>query len=112
MNPIGRFNNDVETATRTASLLWFISSLVGPFLGLLVVQIRYVKPLVVACVPLYLAGFGCMIGSPTQSGVVGGQIVLGFAGALAPAALVLLQSEVSHERKSNPWFELSKLVES
>lgn len=98
------FDFSILGATRILSLYSFCSVLVGFILGAVVYRIRRLKGFIIAGTILFLVAFGLLIhyrGSPTssgQSGVIGAQVVLGFAGGLFPyPAQASIQAATQHE---------------
>lgn len=98
------FNFSVKAATRVSSLYSFTSVLTGFFLGLVVYKVRRLKWFIVAGTCLFMVAFGLLIhyrGSPTtagKSGVIGAQVLLGFAGGMFPyPAQASIQAASSHE---------------
>ncbi|EXJ93019.1 MFS transporter, SIT family, siderophore-iron:H+ symporter [Capronia epimyces CBS 606.96] len=98
------FDFSVKGATRVSSLYSFTSVIVGFVLGLIVYKVRRLKWFIVAGTCLFMVAFGLLIhyrGSPTsagQSGVIGAQVLLGFAGGLFPyPAQASIQAASKHE---------------
>ncbi|KAG9772601.1 ferrioxamine B transporter, partial [Aureobasidium melanogenum] len=98
------FNFSVMGATRISSLYSFTSVITGFLLGLIVFKVRRLKWFIVAGTCLFLVAFGLLIhyrGSPTsagQSGVIGAQVLLGFAGGMFPyPAQASIQAASKHE---------------
>jgi SIT family siderophore-iron:H+ symporter-like MFS transporter len=84
------FNFSILVATRILSLYSFCSVLTGFVLGAVVYRVRRLKGFIIAGTVLFLVPFGLLIHyrsspkSSSQSGVIGAQVVLGFAGGLFP----------------------------
>lgn len=98
------FDFSITTATRVTSLYSFVSVIVGTILGLVVFKVRRLKMFIVAGTCLYMVAFGLLIqfrGSSNGSGkagVIGAQVLLGFAGGLFPyPAQASLQVYLTHE---------------
>ena len=100
------FDESIKSATRITSLYSFTSVLTGCALGLVVYRIRRLKPFILAGTLLFTVAFGLLIryrGSSTSSpsshsGIIGAQVLLGFAGGLFPyPAQASLQAAVRHE---------------
>ncbi|KIX03827.1 uncharacterized protein Z518_07380 [Rhinocladiella mackenziei CBS 650.93] len=98
------FNFSVMGATRISSLYSFTSVITGFVLGLIVFKVRRLKWFIVAGTCLFMVAFGLLIhyrGSPNsagQSGVIGAQVLLGFAGGLFPyPAQASIQAATKHE---------------
>ena len=97
------FDFSIKAATRITQLYSFVSVITGTILGLIVYRVRRLKPFIVAGVCLFMVAFGLMIhyrggNGGNQSGVIGAQILLGFAGGMFPyPAQASLQVQVSHE---------------
>ena len=98
------FDFSVTTATRVQSFYSFVSVIVGPLLGLVVYKVRRLKIFIIIGTVLYMVAFGLLIryrGSTDGSGgagVIGAQILLGFAGGLFPyPTLASLQVYLKHE---------------
>jgi MFS transporter, SIT family, siderophore-iron:H+ symporter len=98
------FDFSILGATRILSLYSFCSVHDGFILGAVVFRVRRLKGFIIAGTVLFLVAFGLLIhyrGSPTspgQSGVIGAQIVLGFAGGLFPyPAQASIQAATQHE---------------
>ncbi|KAG6007246.1 hypothetical protein E4U43_000338 [Claviceps pusilla] len=100
------FDFSVKAATRVQSLYSFTSVIVGPFLGLLVFKVKRLRVFVIAGTLLYTVAFGLLIHyrgatadiSSVQAGVIGAQVLLGFAGGLVPyTAQASLQVNLKHE---------------
>ncbi|KAG5984961.1 hypothetical protein E4U55_002368 [Claviceps digitariae] len=100
------FDFSIKAATRIQSLYSFTSVIVGPFLGLLVFKVKRLRIFVIAGTLLYTVAFGLLIHyrgattdiSSTQAGVIGAQVLLGFAGGLVPyTAQASLQVNLKHE---------------
>jgi MFS transporter, SIT family, siderophore-iron:H+ symporter len=98
------FDFSIKSATRITSLYSFVSVITGTLLGLVVYKVRRLKIFILAGTALFLVAFGILIhyrGASTaasKSGVIGAQVLLGFAGGLFPyPAQVSLQSCLKHE---------------
>ncbi|KKY25283.1 putative siderochrome-iron transporter sit1 [Phaeomoniella chlamydospora] len=98
------FDESVKSATRISSLYSFASVIVGTLLGLVVYKVRRLKPFIVFGTCLFLVAFGLLIkyrGSPSDNhhaGIIGAQIVLGFAGGLfAYPTQASIQAAARHE---------------
>lgn len=98
------FNFSIMGATRILSLYSFTSVVTGFCLGLIVYKVRRLKYFIVAGTCLFLVAFGLLIryrGSPNsagQSGVIGAQVLLGFAGGMFPyPAQASIQAATKHE---------------
>jgi MFS transporter, SIT family, siderophore-iron:H+ symporter len=96
------FDFSIAGATRVTQLYSFTSVIWGTILGLIVYRVRRLKPFIVAGVCIYMVAFGLMIhyrgGSGSKSGVIGAQVLLGFAGGMFPyPAQASLQVQVTHE---------------
>ncbi|RVX71343.1 hypothetical protein B0A52_04917 [Exophiala mesophila] len=98
------FDFSVAAATRISSLYSFCAVTTGLILGLIISKVRRLKPFILAGVLLWLVGYGLLvqyrggIGSPSRSGVIGGQVILGIAGGFFPyPALVEIQAMAKHE---------------
>lgn len=82
------FDESIKSATRIQNLYSFVAVLTGFFLGFVVLKVRQFKPFILAGVTLFLVAFGLLIryrGSPSSSshsGIIGAQVLLGFAGGL------------------------------
>ena len=101
------FDQTVLSATRISFLYSFTSVLVGLAVGLVVRFVRYIKWFAVTGVCIFAIAMGILVrfrgsnGDGDTSGVIGGQIVLGFAGGFTPYAVqALVQAATKHERKS------------
>jgi MFS transporter, SIT family, siderophore-iron:H+ symporter len=99
------FDFSIAGATRITSLYSFTSVLTGFALGFIVYYVRRLKVFIVAGTCLFMVAFGLLIqyrGSATssgQSGVIGAQVLLGFAGGLFPyPAQASLQVVLKHEQ--------------
>merc|ERR1711939_726075 len=98
------FNFSIKAATRVSSLYSFTSVLTGFALGMIVYKVRRPKWFIVAGTCLFMVAFGLLIryrGSPSssgQSGVIGAQVLLGFAGGMFPyPAQASIQAATKHE---------------
>lgn len=98
------FNFSILGATRILSLYSFTSVLVGFALGMVVYKVRRLKWFIVAGTCLFAVAFGLLIhyrGSPNssgQSGIIGAQVLLGFAGGMFPyPAQASIQAATQHE---------------
>jgi MFS transporter, SIT family, siderophore-iron:H+ symporter len=101
------FDFSISGATRIVNLYSFVSVISGTILGLVIFKLRRLKPPIVAGVCLFMVALGLMVhyrgdtssslGSQ-QAGVIGAQVLLGFAGGLFPyPAQASLQVQVPHE---------------
>ncbi|KAH0841704.1 hypothetical protein AYO21_01064 [Fonsecaea monophora] len=98
------FDFSIMGATRITSLYSFTSVIAGFLLGMVVYKVRRLKWFIVAGTCLFMVAFGLLIhyrGSPNssgQSGVIGAQVLLGFAGGLFPyPAQASIQAATKHE---------------
>ncbi|OAQ87494.1 siderochrome-iron transporter (Sit1) [Purpureocillium lilacinum] len=98
------FGFSVKAATRITSLYSFTSVITGVILGMIVYKVRRLKVFVVAGTCLFMVAFGLLIhyrGSPSgasKAGIIGAQVLLGFAGGLFPyTAQASLQVTLKHE---------------
>lgn len=98
------FDFGVTAATRISSLFTFVQVLVGPIFGLIVFRVRRLKIFIICGAAIYMVAFGLLIrfrGSFTGNGKVGvvaGQVLLGFGGALFSwPAQASMQAHVKHE---------------
>ncbi|KAL3953970.1 hypothetical protein ACCO45_011926 [Purpureocillium lilacinum] len=98
------FGFSVKAATRITSLYSFTSVITGVILGMIVYKVRRLKVFVVAGTCLFMVAFGLLIhyrGSPSgasKAGIIGAQVLLGFAGGLFPyTAQASLQVGLKHE---------------
>ena len=98
------FNFSIMGATRILSLYSFTSVVTGFLLGLIVYKVRRLKWFIVAGTCLFAVAFGLLIryrGAPSsagQSGVIGAQVLLGFAGGMFPyPAQASIQAATKHE---------------
>jgi len=77
------FNESILSATRISSLYSFTSVITGVILGFVVMKVRQLKPFIVSGTVLFMVTFGILIyyrggaGDSSQSGVIGGQVLLG-----------------------------------
>ncbi|EAL86866.1 ferrioxamine B transporter [Aspergillus fumigatus] len=84
------FDESVMSATRITSLYSFVSVITGTILGAIVIYVRRLKPFIVAGTLVFMAAFGILIrfrggaDGTNHAGIIGGQILLGFAGGLFP----------------------------
>ena len=99
------FDFSVAGATRITSLYSFTSVITGFILGFIVYRVRRLKIFIVAGTCLFMVAFGLLIqyrGSTTsssQAGVIGAQVLLGFAGGMFPyPAQASLQVALKHEQ--------------
>ncbi|KAM3430702.1 hypothetical protein NHJ13734_007617 [Beauveria thailandica] len=101
------FDFSVKSTSRIGLLYSFVSVIVGTCLGAVVFKVRRLKPFIIAGTCLFMVAFGLLIhfrgsvnaDSATRSGVIGAQIVLGFAGGLFPyTTQASLQIQVPHEK--------------
>lgn len=101
------FNFDVKSTSRIALLYSFVSVIVGTCLGVIVFKVRRLKPFIIAGTCLFMVAFGLLIhfrgsvdaNSSVRAGVIGAQVVLGFAGGLFPyTTQASLQIQVPHEK--------------
>jgi MFS transporter, SIT family, siderophore-iron:H+ symporter len=98
------FDFSIAGATRITQLYSFTSVITGTLLGLLVYRVRRLKPFIIAGVCLFMVALGLMVhyrggaDGSSQSGVIGAQVLLGFAGGMFPyPAQAALQVQVPHE---------------
>ncbi|KAL6247397.1 ferrioxamine B transporter [Rhinocladiella similis] len=98
------FDFSVKAATRVSSLYSFTSVITGFVLGMIVYKVRRLKWFIVTGTCLFMVAFGLLIhyrGSPSssgKSGVIGAQILLGFAGGMFPyPAQASIQAATKHE---------------
>lgn len=98
------FDFSVKAATRVSSLYSFTSVITGFVLGMIVYKVRRLKWFIVAGTCLFMVAFGLLIhyrGSPSssgKSGVIGAQVLLGFAGGMFPyPAQASIQAATKHE---------------
>jgi SIT family siderophore-iron:H+ symporter-like MFS transporter len=98
------FDFSIMGATRVASLYSFTSVLTGFALGMIVYKVRRLKWFIVAGTCLFLVAFGLLIhyrGSPSssgQAGIIGAEVLLGFAGGMFPyPAQASIQAATKHE---------------
>ncbi|KAJ3493309.1 hypothetical protein NLG97_g4815 [Lecanicillium saksenae] len=101
------FDFSVKSATRITLLYSFVSVIVGTCLGVIVFKVRRLKPFIIAGTCLFMVAFGLLIhfrgsvnaDSAARAGVIGAQVVLGFAGGLFPyTTQASLQVQVPHEK--------------
>lgn len=93
-----------KSATRIISLYSFTSVIVGTVLGLIVYKVKRLKYFMVFGTFLFMVAFGLLIrfrgesNGSSRSGVIGAQVVLGFAGGMFPyPAQASLQAFTKHE---------------
>lgn len=98
------FDFSIMGATRILSLYSFTSVVTGFCLGLIVYRVKRLKWFIVAGTSLFAVAFGLLIhyrGSPSsagQSGIIGAQVLLGFAGGMFPyPAQASIQAATKHE---------------
>ena len=98
------FDFSIMGATRISSLYSFCSVVAGFALGMVIYKVRRLKWFIVAGTALFLVAFGLLIhyrgstNSSGQSGVIGAQVLLGFAGGLFPyPAQASIQAATKHE---------------
>ncbi|EAW19657.1 putative siderochrome-iron transporter Sit1 [Aspergillus fischeri NRRL 181] len=98
------FDESTMSATRITSLYSFVSVITGTILGAIVVYVRRLKPFIVAGTLLFMAAFGILIrfrggaDGTNHAGIIGGQILLGFAGGLFPyPAQASIQAASKHK---------------
>ncbi|OAL38513.1 hypothetical protein AYO20_02162 [Fonsecaea nubica] len=98
------FDFSIMGATRITSLYSFTSVIAGFLLGMVVYKVRRLKWFIVAGTCLFMVAFGLLIhyrgsaNSSGQSGVIGAQVLLGFAGGLFPyPAQASIQAATKHE---------------
>lgn len=96
------FGESVESSTRISSLYSFVSVLSGTGLGLIVFYVRRLKGFIVFGTCLFMVAFGILIrfrgGSDGKSGIIGAEVLLGFAGGLFPyPTQANIQSATKHE---------------
>ncbi|KAK9545603.1 ferrioxamine B transporter, variant 2 [Aspergillus fumigatus] len=101
------FDESVMSATRITSLYSFVSVITGTILGAIVIYVRRLKPFIVAGTLVFMAAFGILIrfrggaDGTNHAGIIGGQILLGFAGGLFPyPAQASVQVASKHKCKS------------
>lgn len=101
------FDFSILGATGILSLYSLCSVLTGFVFGAVVYHVRRLKGFIIAGTVLFLLAFGLLIhyrGSPTsagQSGVIGAQVVLGFAAGLFPyPAQASIQAATQHEHSA------------
>ncbi|KAF4183429.1 hypothetical protein CNMCM8927_004988 [Aspergillus lentulus] len=98
------FDESTLSATRITSLYSFVSVLTGTTLGAIVIYVRRLKPFIVAGTLLFMAAFGILIrfrggaDGSNHAGIIGGQLLLGFAGGLFPyPAQASIQAASKHK---------------
>ncbi|KAI5118613.1 hypothetical protein M0805_008044 [Coniferiporia weirii] len=98
------FDQSILSATRISFLYSFVSVLTGLVVGLVVRYVRYIKWFAVAGVCLFALGMGLLVrfrgihGNGDTAGIIGSQIVLGFAGGFTPYSVqALVQAATKHE---------------
>ncbi|KAI9930239.1 Siderophore transporter [Aspergillus wentii] len=98
------FGESTLSATRIASLYSFASTVTGCLLGFVVFKVKRLKPFIVAGTLLFTVAFGILIRfrggsvSSSHSGVIGGQVLLGFsAGFFSYPAQASIQAASKHE---------------
>lgn len=99
------FNQSTKAATIITSLYSFTSVITGSLLSFLIrFGIPYLKPFILFGTVMFMVSFGILIafrGDPTGggvSGVIGGQVLLGFAGGLFTyPTQVSIQAATKHE---------------
>ena len=98
------FNQSILSATRIRSLYNFASVITGTLLGIVVLKVRRLKGFIAAGAIFFLVAFGLLIryrGSPSTSqysGVIGAQVLLGFAGGLLTyPGQASIQAATKHE---------------
>jgi SIT family siderophore-iron:H+ symporter-like MFS transporter len=103
------FDESVKSATRISYLYSFTSVITGLILGGIVIQVRRLKPSIIAGTCLFVVAFGLLIlyrggsGSSPHSGIIGAQICLGIGGGMFPyPAQASIQAATKHERKFPP----------
>jgi len=98
------FDFSIMGATRVLSLYSFTSVLVGFALGMIVYKVRRLKWFIVAGTALFMVAFGVLIhyrGTPSsagKAGIIGAEVLLGFAGGMFPyPAQASIQAASKHE---------------
>ncbi|RMZ82107.1 hypothetical protein DV737_g2179, partial [Chaetothyriales sp. CBS 132003] len=98
------FDFSIAGATRIVSLYSFTSTITGFLLGFVVYLVRRLKVFIVVGTCIYMVAFGLLIhyrGDHTnsaQAGVIGAEVLLGFAGGMFPyPAQASLQVSLKHE---------------
>lgn len=98
------FDFSITAATRISSLYSFCAVTTGLILGIIISKVRRLKPFILIGVALWLIGYGLLVQyrggtqSPSRSGIIGGQVILGIAGGFFPyPALVEIQATAKHE---------------
>lgn len=101
------FDFSVKSTSRIALLYSFVSVIVGTCVGAIVFKVRRLKPFIIAGTCLFMVAFGMLIhfrgsvdaNSSVRAGVIGAQVVLGFAGGLFPyTTQASLQVQLPHEK--------------
>ena len=99
------FNFSIAGATRIISLYSFTSVITGFILGFIVFYVKRLKMFIVAGTCLFMVAFGLLIhyrgsySDSAQAGVIGAQVLLGFAGGMFPyPAQASLQVALKHEQ--------------
>ena len=99
------FDFSVAGSTRIISLYSFTSVITGFILGFIVFYVRRLKVFIVAGTCLFMVAFGLLIqyrgstNNSAQAGVIGAQVLLGFAGGMFPyPAQANLQVALKHEQ--------------
>jgi MFS transporter, SIT family, siderophore-iron:H+ symporter len=98
------FDFSIAGATRITQLYSFTSVLTGFLLGFVVYFVRRLKIFIIAGTCLFMVAFGLLIhyrggtNNDAQAGVIGAQVLLGFAGGMFPyPAQASLQVGLKHE---------------
>ncbi|KAK1723167.1 major facilitator superfamily transporter [Colletotrichum acutatum] len=82
------FDFPIETATRILSFFSFFGVFSGVLMGVVIYRIRRLKGIIITGACIFTASFGLLIlypggaSSPSQSGLIAGQIIMGLAGGL------------------------------
>ena len=98
------FDFSIAGATRIISLYSFTSVITGFLLGFVVYMVKRLKIFIIIGTCLFMVAFGLLIhyrgstNSSAQAGVIGAQVLLGFAGGMFPyPAQASLQVALKHE---------------
>ena len=98
------FNESIKSATRITNLYSFTSVITGTILGLVIYRVRRLKPFILFGTCMFMVAFGLLIyfrgGSQgsTHSGIIGAQVLLGFAGGFfSYPAQASIQAATKHE---------------
>jgi MFS transporter, SIT family, siderophore-iron:H+ symporter len=99
------FDFSIAGATRIISLYSFTSVLTGFILGFVVYYVKRLKTFIIAGTCLFMVAFGLLIryrgsySNGAQAGIIGAQVLLGFAGGMFPyPAQASLQVALKHEQ--------------